>query len=159
PRLGNCSGRRMSQYLLSSAGMVQPTRIVGCCAAAAKDKDALTIRPTTLDKHLDIAMVPRAGPARTQALPDASKTLAKIPAGVAGTAAPGRAALLPISQRPVKPWAAGIASGWPSLQGAKPAMSFQVAGEATMLSFATERGTTTCTSSLSAPGSADLHWR
>src|SRR5262245_36967574 len=71
----------MSQYLLSSAGMVQPTRIVGSWAAA--EKDALTMTARTVNKHLPIASVPLAGPARTQALPDAPQTLAKIPAGVA----------------------------------------------------------------------------
>src|SRR5215813_3090689 len=61
--------------------MVQPTRIVGSWAAA--EKDALTMTARTVNKHLPIASVPLAGPARTQALPDAAPTLAKIPAGVA----------------------------------------------------------------------------
>src|SRR4029077_14371893 len=51
PRLGNFSGRRIIQYFDSSAGMVQPTRMVGAsCAfatetsAPAVSSDATTIR-------------------------------------------------------------------------------------------------------------------
>src|SRR5262245_47420166 len=48
----------MSQYLLSSAGMVQPTRIVVSSAAAASGISALTPRARMIDKHLAIETFP-----------------------------------------------------------------------------------------------------
>src|SRR5690606_16505863 len=47
PRLGNCSGRFIIQYFASSAGTVQPTRIVGMVWAAALDM-AATVAATAV---------------------------------------------------------------------------------------------------------------
>src|SRR5215213_3561772 len=50
PRSGKRSGRRIIQYFASSAGMVQPTRMVGTSCAFATDTQALaaTSNATTM---------------------------------------------------------------------------------------------------------------
>ncbi len=50
PRSGNSCGRRIIQYLDSSAGMVQPTRMVGMSCAIAGDVRRPAARPTALMK-------------------------------------------------------------------------------------------------------------
>src|SRR5262245_18847844 len=48
----------MIQYLLSSAGIVQPTRMVCSCAAAASDRWPATAKLRTTDEILGIANLP-----------------------------------------------------------------------------------------------------